>query len=146
VIIKHFHSFDKFLIHSRRWLKTSIPEKYAPLLNLDKFTTGRCRLLLYLVLYLWISLFVKQDHIRLQLQGSHSHLIPTSKETLFNDYLVMYWRNTKYSMVEKWDTEKSLSMMCIKWDLIPQHGQKVFAFSKVSTSDLGLTWSHNQHV
>jgi len=34
----------------------------------------------------------------------------------------------------------------MKWDLIPQHGQKVFAFFKVSTSDLGLTRSHNQHV
>ena len=45
-------------MYSRRWLKTFIPEKYAPLLNFDKFNIGRCRLFLYLVLYLRISLFV----------------------------------------------------------------------------------------
>jgi len=45
-------------MYSGRWLKTCIPEKYAPLLNFDKFIIGRCRFLLWLVLYLLISLFI----------------------------------------------------------------------------------------
>jgi len=58
VVIKHFWSLDKFFIYSGRLFKSIIPEKYAPLLNLDTFTTGRCRLLFYPDLCLWISLFV----------------------------------------------------------------------------------------
>jgi len=46
VDVKHYLSLDKFFICSRRWLKTFIPEQYDPLLNSDKFTIGRCRLLL----------------------------------------------------------------------------------------------------
>jgi hypothetical protein len=51
VVIKKFQSLNKFFVYSGRWLKILIPEKYASLLGLDKFTIGRCGLLLYLVPY-----------------------------------------------------------------------------------------------
>ena len=50
--VKHFQSLDKLFIYSGRWLETFIPEKCTPLLNFDELTIGRCKLLLYLVLYL----------------------------------------------------------------------------------------------
>jgi hypothetical protein len=51
VYLKHFW-LDTLFIYSGRWLKTFIPEKYAPSLNFDKLAAGRCRLLLSLALYL----------------------------------------------------------------------------------------------
>jgi hypothetical protein len=60
VDLKFVWSSSKSLIYWGRWLKTFIPDIYiyAPLLNFDNLVTERCKLLLFLVLYLCISLFV----------------------------------------------------------------------------------------
>ena len=46
-------------------MKTLTPDLQAPLFNFDKLAIGRCRLLLYLVLYLWILLLVLNKYLLL---------------------------------------------------------------------------------
>jgi len=58
VDLKYLWSLVKALIYWGRWLKTIIPDIKAPLLNFDKLAIRWCKLLLFLVSYLWISLFV----------------------------------------------------------------------------------------
>ena len=52
VDLKHFMPFVRIFICSGRWLKTFMLVKYVPLQNFARLTIGKCRLLLYLVLYL----------------------------------------------------------------------------------------------
>jgi len=94
-ILKYLWSLAKALIYWGRWLKTFIPDIQAPLLNFDKLVIGRCKLLLFLVLYLWISLFV-----------SNRCLLLTAYKT--NEY--MCWEyNVIISRLLKTSPQESLS-------------------------------------
>jgi len=70
VDLKYVWLLIKALIYWGRWLKSFIPDIYAPLLNFDKLANGRCKLLLFQVLYLLISLFVSNRCLLLILEDS----------------------------------------------------------------------------
>ena len=45
-----------------------------PVLNFDKLAIGRCKLLLFLVLYLWISLFVSSRCLLLTVYKTDNYM------------------------------------------------------------------------
>jgi hypothetical protein len=57
-----------------RWLKTLIPDIYAPLVNFVRLTAGKCKLFRDLVLYLWISLLVLNKYLLLIVYKSNEYM------------------------------------------------------------------------
>ena len=99
--LKYLWSLVKALIYWGRWLKTFIPHIKAPLLNFDKSAIGRCKLLLFLVLYLWISLFVSNRCLLLIVYKTNEH---------------MYWASDRHHKVLRNVHNINLKFLEVKLD------------------------------